>query len=191
MENRDYTIRDLTRAELKAASQVYMDAYLAGEREDGRKIPGRKEVERKLANHLYALKKQFKSAADDQKVNAMRGAFCGDELVGYVSYGSLSHEKKQGEIAELYVASAHRRKGVGKSLFNEAAANLREAGFVSMQLMTVRRYGSANAFYRALGGEESLFRIDEQMPTNKMGKAIAKALNALAIYRWDLTRLDI
>lgn len=75
-------------------------------------------------------------------------ATLGDSLVGYLFEHSAAH---QGEILNLAVERAHRRRGVGRALLEAALENMRPRG-VRLVFLEVRESNlGAQRFYQRLG----------------------------------------
>lgn len=64
---------------------------------------------------------------------------------------AVSRERERAEISDLWVARAHRRRGIGRRLVEEALAWTAERGIerVSVRVAVANREGQA--FWRALG----------------------------------------
>ncbi len=57
-----------------------------------------------------------------------------------------------GELYAIYLAPDAFRRGIGRALFEDSRAALREAGFASMRLWVLAPNRAAIAFYEAMGG---------------------------------------
>ena len=88
-------------------------------------------------------------------------AFDVEKPVGFLCLKETG--KETAELAVMGVLKAYHRHGVGKRLFETAAAYAREAGYQFMQVKTVKEgvwpdYDATNRFYRSLGfGELEVF----------------------------------
>ena len=74
-----------------------------------------------------------------------------DVVVGTVLCG---HDGRRGLIHHLAVASAHRRKGLGRALVNEALAALRRADIEKCHLLVFHENSEGRAFWLRIGAEE-------------------------------------
>lgn len=75
-------------------------------------------------------------------------------VVGFASSGPQRGqiEGYAGEIYALYLLQNHQRQGLGRLLFNAAAADLRQRGLNSLMLWVLAENPSRK-FYEALGGQ--------------------------------------
>lgn len=78
------------------------------------------------------------------------------ELIGYCLARVSQHpvvftKQTYGYINDLFVGSSHRRKGIGKALFEATASRLRERGIQSFEVSLVPTNGMASSFWRKLG----------------------------------------
>jgi GNAT superfamily N-acetyltransferase len=103
-------------------------------------------------------------------------------LVGLAS-GSAAEDDESGRIAEvgaLYVLTARRGQGIGRSLLGAAASCFAEQGFTELQISVLTANLPARAFYEAVGGQEV-----GQGTTDEEGYLLP-----ITIYSWpDLTTL--
>ena len=74
-----------------------------------------------------------------------------DVVVGTILCG---HDGRRGLIHHLAVASAHRRKGLGRTLVKEALAALRRDGIEKCHLLVFRQNSEGRAFWLRVGAEE-------------------------------------
>ena len=78
----------------------------------------------------------------------------GDELVGFVSYGSCRDDdvlKDTGEVYRLYVTSEYQNRGEGRRLVHEAIRMLRREEYNQVVLWTLVDNPAAISFFEALG----------------------------------------
>jgi UDP-2,4-diacetamido-2,4,6-trideoxy-beta-L-altropyranose hydrolase len=76
------------------------------------------------------------------------------ERAGFILFGIEKHRflpRQTGMIYELYVAPAHRRKGVARRCARQAIAELRSFNPSKIQLETVEGNAKANALWRSMG----------------------------------------
>jgi GNAT superfamily N-acetyltransferase len=100
----------------------------------GEKRPPARIVERIRINHSEII-----------AVAEIRG-----KIVGFgcaQSFYSFCYELPYGEITELYVEEAARRKGIGIAIISFLEINLRERGVKSMKVLTGRRNNAAIKTY--------------------------------------------
>lgn len=74
-----------------------------------------------------------------------------DVVVGTILCG---HDGRRGLIHHLAVASAHRRKGLGRTLVKEALAALRRDGIEKCHLLVFHQNSEGRAFWLRIGAEE-------------------------------------
>ena len=84
-------------------------------------------------------------------------AYDGEQPIGFLCLRETG--KRTVELAVMGVLKDYHRRGVGRQLFNEAAGYARNAGYLFMQVKTVREgmypdYDRTNYFYRSLGFTE-------------------------------------
>jgi ribosomal protein S18 acetylase RimI-like enzyme len=91
-----------------------------------------------------------------------------DRIVGFgcaQSFYSFCYEEPHGEITELYVEEAARRKGIAVAIISCLEENLRERGVKSMKVLTGRWNNAAIKTY-----ENCNYIIDdEQLLKKRMG----------------------
>lgn len=75
-------------------------------------------------------------------------------LVG-LAYGVLDVERGQGEVAALYVAPQHHRRGIGAGLLRAAAVALVDLGADVLRISVLTANLPARQFYAAMGGHEA------------------------------------
>jgi ribosomal protein S18 acetylase RimI-like enzyme len=76
------------------------------------------------------------------------------EVLGWVSAGPSRDSdalSSTSELAAIYVAPEHWRRGVGQRLWSDAEAQLRRAGFLEVTLWVLKENAGALRFYRANG----------------------------------------
>jgi putative acetyltransferase len=78
--------------------------------------------------------------------------FLADEAAGCVAVRLLGRDTA--EMKRLYVRGAHRGKGLGRALAEQAIAVAREAGCARIVLDTLPKMRQAQALYQALGFRE-------------------------------------
>jgi len=81
-----------------------------------------------------------------------------DSIVGFGACGRqrASRLKELGfdaEISAIYVLRSQQRRGVGRALMREMAADIRSRGHKAAALWVLRDNAAAREFYRHLGGE--------------------------------------
>jgi GNAT superfamily N-acetyltransferase len=67
-------------------------------------------------------------------------------------------------IENVVVDESHRRRGVGRTLIEEATRRAADAGCYKVQLLSNRRRASAHAFYESLGFEPSAHGFRRYLP---------------------------
>ena len=77
-------------------------------------------------------------------------------VVGYClarvsQHPAVFSKQTYGYINDLFVGAGHRRKGIGKALFEAAASRLRERGIQAFEVSLVPTNGMASSFWRKLG----------------------------------------
>ena len=78
----------------------------------------------------------------------------GSERVGFILFGLENHRflpRKTGMIYEMYVAPAHRRKGIARICAKQAMAEMRSFSPSKIQLETVEGNAKANALWESMG----------------------------------------
>lgn len=88
----------------------------------------------------------------------MIAALDGGTIVGFASAVVYVHPDKERPelwINEVGVAESHHRRGIGRRLLLEAAAEARTAGCSVVWVQTEADNGPARALYRACGAEET------------------------------------
>lgn len=97
-------------------------------------------------------------------------------IIGFAMGGRdrESLKPQSGEIYALYVSEAWQKQGVGRKLVQAAADHLYQLRIPSLVLWTPAA-GSANGFYKALGGELIIMRVF----------TIADQEVVFAAYGWD------
>lgn len=78
------------------------------------------------------------------------------------SFQSFCYKELQGEITELYVEEAARRKGIAASLISYLEQNLRERGVESVKVLTGRENDAAIKMY-----ESCTYVKDDELLLNK------------------------
>ncbi|GIO52395.1 GNAT family N-acetyltransferase [Paenibacillus cineris] len=89
-------------------------------------------------------------------------------LVGFgcaQSFHSFCYEEPQGEITELYVEEAARRRGIAGAIISCLEDNLRKSGVKSVKLLTGKRNDAAIKTYEHC----NYVRDDELLLTKKIG----------------------
>ena len=83
-------------------------------------------------------------------------ALIDDRIIGLVCFGPTYYEAlgDVGEIKHLYVDRSAKRMGLGRHLIQVGLKELALAGFQQAALVVVRENEAAQAFYRAMGGEQ-------------------------------------
>jgi ribosomal protein S18 acetylase RimI-like enzyme len=77
-----------------------------------------------------------------------------DEVLGWVSAGPSRDSdalSSTSELAAIYVAPEHWRRGVGQRLWSDAEGELRRAGFLEITLWVLKENAGALRFYGANG----------------------------------------
>lgn len=91
----------------------------------------------------------------------------GGKVVGFgcaQSFRSFCYNGLQGEITELYVAEAARRKGIATSLIFYLEENLKKRGVKSVKVLTGRRNNAAIKTYEQCNFHQD----DEQLLKKKL-----------------------
>ena len=79
----------------------------------------------------------------------------GGKVVGFSDAGKSwqsEPQEKEGEIYALYVESGHQRKSIGKNIFDQQVAYLKENGFNKLIIWTWENNKKSRSFYEKLGG---------------------------------------
>ncbi len=76
----------------------------------------------------------------------------------------LSQDVPYAEVTELYVADAHRRRGVARLLMAEAEFTARKRGCTYVHVNTWHDNDVAQAFYRAAGYEPLVAGFEKALP---------------------------
>jgi L-amino acid N-acyltransferase YncA len=78
------------------------------------------------------------------------------KVVGFCEAGPNREEPKayQGEVYAIYLLDEVKRNGLGRALFRESAAWLKQQDLRSMVVWALRCNWGARKFYEALGGEQ-------------------------------------
>ena len=84
-------------------------------------------------------------------------------LVDWHVMSTIHRETPVGRIAALVVARAHRSRGVGRALVEEAERRMRKRGCAIMEVTSNRRLSDAHAFYEALGLERTSYRFAREL----------------------------
>lgn len=82
-------------------------------------------------------------------------------VVGYClarvsQHPAVFSKQTYGYINDLFVGARHRRKGIGKDLFEAVASRLRERGIQAFEVSLVPTNGMASSFWRKLGFTQRL-----------------------------------
>ncbi len=104
--------------------------------------------------HTYESAREFLSV----DTNLQLAAFSGNEPVGQLLAYELVRRHGDGRMMFVYesgVRDDHRRRGVGRLLFEELKAICRKRGITRAFVITNERNETAMAFYRALGATRS------------------------------------
>ena len=77
-------------------------------------------------------------------------------VVGYClarvsQHPAVFSKQAYGYINDLFVEAGHRRKGIGKGLFEATTSRLRERGIQAFEVSVVPTNGMASSFWRKLG----------------------------------------
>lgn len=83
-------------------------------------------------------------------------------LVGTILCG---HDGRRGLIHSLAVATAHRRRGLGRTLVTRALAALRQEGIEKCHLLVFNENTEGRAFWKGIGAEERTTLALFSMPT--------------------------
>jgi len=127
---------------------------------------------------LYALNEIFNGEGSNtleviesslkRNVDEIVSVACdGDHVVGFCCgqiFRSMCYAVNYGELTELFVLDAYRRRGVGGRLIAHVESELGRRGAVAFRLLTGRDNRAAQALYRAHGYAELpevLFRKGE------------------------------
>jgi GNAT superfamily N-acetyltransferase len=81
-------------------------------------------------------------------------AFVGEDLAGWITYGSNRDPdagQSTAEVRSLFVHPDHWRSGVGTALMNQALAELAETGYEEASLWSFDVNDRANGFYERQG----------------------------------------
>ena len=81
-------------------------------------------------------------------------SFVATDSEGVVGTILCGHDGRRGLIHHLAVASAHRRKGLGRILVKEALAALRRDGIEKCHLLVFHQNSEGRAFWLRIGAEE-------------------------------------
>jgi putative acetyltransferase len=119
----------------------------------------------KIARLVYGVLKEYglkpDPACTDADINDIESSYFGrggtffvletedDSIVG--AYGLYPIEEKTCELRKMYLHKAHRGKGLGKFLLEDAIAKARQLGFERMILETSSVLKEAASLYRSYG----------------------------------------
>ncbi len=83
-------------------------------------------------------------------------------LIGLVSFGSSDNDLLEGraEIKHLYLNGMWRGRGLGRHLVQMAFQDLALSGHTGIGLAVVEDNASARAFYKSMGGQETVVFTD-------------------------------
>lgn len=106
------------------------------------------------SNALAAIEESLRSNKQEMVLVAADG----DRLVGFCCgqiFKSMCYADHYGEITELFVLEAYRRRGVASGLMAAIEDAFREQGIHHFQLFTGKTNEAAQMLYKALGYAES------------------------------------
>jgi GNAT superfamily N-acetyltransferase len=142
------TIRAVTVADAEAVARVHVDSWRTTYRE---LLP-----EEFLENLSYERRASGWAEAfgrNEPKEFAFVAESNG-EVVGFVTGGPARDEFTlyPGMIYAIYLLDSHHKQGIGKALFEEARAALRERGYSSFMLWVLEG-NATSGFYEHMGGK--------------------------------------
>lgn len=98
----------------------------------------------------------------------------GDDIVGYVSgiIADITTEMFEplrcGLLADIYVAEAHRRRGLGRQLVERLCLWFRDQNVAHFEWHVSAKNQEAVAFWNAFGGEITILRMRAQIPGDEL-----------------------
>jgi len=114
----------------------------------------RRRVQAMLANRDLAVFLGFGAEPKTQRVAA---GLC---TVRIDLAPPILEERRRGEISELYVQEAARRRGLGRGLARTALAHARELGVRRLEVRVSTHNREGQAFWRALGFRDFMDVLD-------------------------------
>ena len=118
-----------------------------------------------IANLVYGILREYNlkpdPAATDADIKDIESSYFGRGGMFFVleteegsiigAYGLYPVEEKTCELRKMYLHKAHRGKGLGKFLLEDALSNTRQLGFKKMILETASVLKEAIALYKSYG----------------------------------------
>lgn len=159
-----FTLQNLSEHDIDRAIVIYHSAEIAARKAKGEHYSRQQRIQgKKRAFAHYREIFQKAVAINDPSQEKLKGGYDNCKLAGYAWYGKCPSEQEKtslgrlilpryGHLKHLFVDAVHQGQGLGRSLFQMAAYELREAGFSRMRLLTERDNQGARELYDQLGG---------------------------------------
>jgi GNAT superfamily N-acetyltransferase len=141
------TLRPATPADAAAIAEVHVRAWQVGYR-------GIVADEVLAAQSVQAREREWFGWLSDG-TSATSVAECGGAIVGFATIFAPSRDGDAGrracDLAALYVAPEHWRRGVGRALMRDAMDGARADGWIEITAWVLERNDAARTFYEQLG----------------------------------------
>lgn len=146
--NTDIIIRTATPGDIPGMARVHVDSWRSTYRGI---VPDEYLAKLAYENSEARMRRQIEDGGERL---IMLVAAQGETIIGFASGGSEREGRPEftGELYAIYLYKESQGQGIGRMLFNEMAARLRERGHESLFVWVLARNRSRE-FYRKMGGE--------------------------------------
>jgi ribosomal protein S18 acetylase RimI-like enzyme len=156
----DMKIRRVTPQDADALARVHIDSWRSAYRG---LVPDSQLAKLDYATRARRFRQALGEHAEETYLAEENGEALGFLTVGECRDGDVDRQKT-GEIWGIYMAPAHWRRGVGRSLCRYGENLLRSRGYTTATLWVFAGNGQAKSFYEAMG-----FRPDGASKTLQLG----------------------